>query len=265
MSGTGCEDIPDADGAAYTATTDDIASKLYAYVRGNHGSASSQWYLAGITNLIQNKMPVNAVAPKVIGETYVGRRLSSTVGTWDGHDMVYKRRWFRCEADGLGCNPVSPELTASTYTTTAADRGKRLAVEIEVIAHDETFDRNTKLMSAPSPVITDAPVPGGGGTTPPPPVGGGLVTAPAIKIAAPKKLKPGVRLKVPKAYAGFSRATFRWLRNGKKIKKATKRAYTLTRKDRGKKLACRITLTRSADGAKIVVRTKAVKVPRKRG
>ena len=84
-------------------------------------------------------------------------------------------------------------------------------------------------------------------------------------ITAPRELTPGVRLKVPKAYAGFGKAKFRWLRNGKKIRKATKRTYTLTRKDRGKKLACRITLTPSADGAKIIVRTKAVKVPRKHG
>jgi hypothetical protein len=61
-----------------------------------------------------------------------------------------------------------------------------------------------------------------------------------------------------------TRRSYQWLRNGKKISKATGRIYRIKRKDRGKKLACRISLAPAAGGARIVVKTKAVKIPRRR-
>jgi len=91
------------------------------------------------------------------------------------------------------------------------------------------------------------------------------VLAPTVRIKAPTRLKVGAKLKVAKSFAGFSKVRYRWLRNGKKIKQATKRVYRITRKDRGKKLSCRLTLTPAAGGAAIVVKTKPVKIPRRRG
>ena len=67
---------------------------------------------------------------------------------------------------------------------------------------------------------------------------------------------------MPKSFKGFTNPKYRWLRNGKKIKRATKRACTLIRKDRGKRLSCRIKLTPAAGGTAIVVKTKALKIPR---
>jgi hypothetical protein len=71
----------------------------------------------------------------------------------------------------------------------------------------------------------------------------------------PKALKPGKNLSVPKAITGSKAVKYRWLRNGRKIKKhAERRVYKMTRKDRGKKLSCRITLQPLAGGTSIVVR-----------
>ena len=100
---------------------------------------------------------------------------------------------------------------------------------------------------------------GGGGEQ----QGGGIqVPPPTVKISAPRKLKPGVKITVPKAFTGFTNPRYRWLRNGKKIKRATKRAYTLTRRDRGKRISCRIKLTPATGGTAIVVKTKALRIPR---
>jgi serine protease len=44
---------------------------------------------------------------------------------------------------------------------------------------------------------------------------------------------------------GAITASYQWLRNGKSIKKATKRSYKLTAKDRGNKISVRITVRRS--------------------
>jgi hypothetical protein len=259
-----CAEIPGETGTTYKTTAADIGKKVAGYVRATHGGFSSDWYLGGMSNTVVNMHPKSVVAPKVLGETFVGRTLSSSAGGWDGHDMTFERRWFRCEADGLGCNPVSPANTGPTYTLTAADLGKRLAVEITAIGADESQARKTTVLSAPSPVIANPPAPpGGGGQNPPPDGGRGQVLAPAVKIKAPKKLKVGAKLKVAKSFTGFSTVRYRWLRNGKKIKQATTRVYRITRKDRGKRISCR--LTPAAGGAAIVVKTRPVKIPRKRG
>ena len=67
---------------------------------------------------------------------------------------------------------------------------------------------------------------------------------------------------MPRSFKGFTNPRYRWLRNGKKITRATRRAYTLTRKDRGRRISCRIKLTPAAGGTAIVVKTNALRNPR---
>jgi hypothetical protein len=276
-NGANCVPIPAATGQTYTATPNDIGSRISGYVRGTHNGVPGDWWLAGGSNSIVNKHPVNTTAPKIVGDPITGVTLSSSAGGWDGHDMTFKRRWLRCEADGLGCNPVVPAQTGTTYQLTAADRGKRLALEVTAVAYDPNQPRQTVDVSAPTPVVADPPVigggaagGGGGGATGGASSGGGgggavVVAAPIVKIAKPNVLRPGVRLSVPGSFAGFVSPRYRWLRNGTKIKRhSRKRVYRITRKDRGKRLACRITLTPVAGGANVVVRTKAVQIPRRR-
>jgi hypothetical protein len=262
--GSDCAEIPGETGISYETTAADIGMKVAGYVRATNGGFSSDWYLGGTSNTVVNMHPKLTVAPKVLGEPYVGRTLSSSAGGWDGHDMTFERRWFRCEADGLGCNPVYPEAKGATFKLTAADLGKRLAVEVTAVGADpKNVARKTTVLSKPSAVIANPPVPpAGGGPQPPAGGGGGPVLAPTVKIKVPRKRKVGAKLKVAKAFTGFSDVRYRWLRNGKKIKKATKRVYRITRRDRGKRISCRLTLTPAAGGAAIVVRTKPVKIPR---
>jgi hypothetical protein len=59
---------------------------------------------------------------------------------------------------------------------------------------------------------------------------------------------------------GATKLRYQWLRSGKKIKRATKRVYRLTRKDRGKRIAVRMTYV--LGGQTIKVTSKAIKVPR---
>ena len=117
------------------------------------------------------------------------------------------------------------------------------------------------------PVVPPNPTP----PTPPkpaPPTGPilGPVSPPGAPVISltidPKvrgKVKVGKRLLVtPGGYAPKSvRVSYQWLRSGKVIGKATKSAYKLTRRDRGKKISVRVTYTLS--GAATVVRTIRVK------
>jgi hypothetical protein len=260
-----CSEIPAAAGATYTTTPQEIAGYVRGWVRATYNGVSSDWWLAGNSATINNRFPKNTVKPAIIGDPFLGVVLSSAAGGWDGYDIIeYKRTWLRCEADGLGCNPILGE-TGVTHKIGAADLGRRLQLKIEAKAHDDNQDRVTEALSLQTPVITDPtvvppPPGGGGGVVVPPPV-----TPPVVKIVAPKVLKPGKKLSVPKVFAGFTTVKFRWLRNGKPIKRHARRAtYKITRKDRGKRISCRLTLTPAAGGTPVVVKTKAIKIPRKR-
>ena len=103
--------------------------------------------------------------------------------------MRFERRWFRCEADCLGCNPVFPEVKTPTCTLTAGDLGKRLAVEVKAIGADpENVDRTATLLSAPSEVVADAPAIGGGGGD-----GGGEQQGGATQVPPPPSRSPHPR------------------------------------------------------------------------
>jgi arabinogalactan endo-1,4-beta-galactosidase len=88
-----------------------------------------------------------------------------------------------------------------------------------------------------------------------------LVVAVVVKIGLPHKLVVGAKLSGPSRLHGFIRISYQWLRNGKAIRHATHRTYKITKADLGKKISLRLTLTPST-GKKIVVTTRAVKIPK---
>jgi hypothetical protein len=269
-----CTEIAGATGQTYTTNPDDITFSVVGFVAGTKGSQSSEYFNAGDSATIINKFPVSTSLPKIVGDAYTGVTLSSSAGGWDGYDMTFPRRWLRCEADGLGCNPTNPPVTGSTYTITAADLGKRLQLEVKATGEDGNQDRVTTAYSEATPVITEPPPPppgggngnGNGNGGPGGPGGNGNGnggpggTKPVIKIKKPRKVKVGAKLSVPAKIAGFKSASYQWLRNGKRIKGATKRVYKIRRADRGKKIACRLTLK----PGNVKVTTKPVTVPKKK-
>jgi hypothetical protein len=219
-----------------------------------------------------NKVPVSTVLPKIVGDPTTGLVLGSVAGGWDGYLLSYERRWLRCEADGLGCNPTAPIATGPTYRLTAADVGKRLQLEVTAVAADPNQARRAVALSAATGVIADpsaAPPPTPGGAAPAGPAGSGAapspppLAAPTILIKRPKSLRRASKLTVPAKLAGYRKLTFAWLRGGKPIRRATKSTYRLATADAGKRIACRIKLTRISDGRALTVTTKAVPVPRR--
>jgi hypothetical protein len=97
------------------------------------------------------------------------------------------------------------------------------------------------------------------------PAGGaaGPVGLPTISIKRPRVLKPGAKLRVPRAVAGFETPRYRWLRQGRRIHGADERVYKIRRQDRGKRIRCRIRLTPADGGDPVVITTAAVKIPRR--
>ncbi len=270
-NGANCKDLPEETGKTYTSTPNDITNEIEGYVQAvTSGGTKGDFYLAGHTFDFKNKVPVNTVDPAILGDPYIGVKLSSSAGGWDGYDMRFERSWLHCNNEGLQCNPTNPPVTDKEYTLTEADRGYTMQLEVKAIAEDGNQDRTATDYSPitavigdrpPEPTPTPAPTPTPGPTATPTPT---PIKAPTIKISKPKKLKVGAKLTVPKSFSGFKNPKYQWYRNSKKIRKATKRTYKITKKDRGKKISCRITLTPVAGGAAIVIKTKAIKIPKKK-
>jgi hypothetical protein len=259
-TGVNCSTIPAAEGQARAATIADVGGKISAYITATYQGASAT-RLVGQTQTIAERTPVNADAPRIVGDALVGRRLSSSAGAWTANDPSFQRRWLRCGADGLGCTPIAPAQTGSAFTPTAADLGRRVRVEVTATVAGSSQTFSATALSAPSAVIANAPV--GPPAGPAPIVTPRTIAKPKIRIKRPRRLRLGSKLSVPAKIKGFTKLRYRWYRSGKKIKRATKRVYRLTRKDRRKKLHCRVTLTPVAGGKAIVVKSNTLRIPRR--
>jgi uncharacterized protein YkwD len=94
---------------------------------------------------------------------------------------------------------------------------------------------------------------------PPPPTGGDD----ALRfLARPTLTHRGRKYTVHAKVAGGTVTGYRWLRDGHRIKGATKRSYRIKRRDRGHKLSCRVTAT-SPTGGRLSKTTRKVRVPRR--
>jgi hypothetical protein len=274
--GGGCADIPGQTATTYTSRKADIGHHIQVLVTATVGGVSNTRN-AVETNQIIQKTPVNTTKPRIVGDPWTGVTLGSTAGGWNGDQITYTRRWFKCNQDGVQCEPI-PGETGATYVVKPTDKESRLQLEVTATSPDPQNVPRTKVeVSEFTPVITDPPPPpsgdpgsgdpgsgdpgsgdpGSGDPGSGDPGSGG--SKPVVKIKKPSKIKVGAKLSVPAKLEGFTKISYQWLRNGKKIKGATKRVYKIKRKDRGKRIACRLVLK----PGNVKLTTKAVKVPKK--
>lgn len=146
-------------GISYTTTVADVNHKIRARVIGKIGSATSDDRLAGLTGAVFEKTPTALSAPRIAGQAFVGRTLNSTVGSWTGNGPTYARRWFRCNAQGLQCALLNPNVTTPTYVVKAADKGFTFVLEVKASVTDDFQTRTGTAYSARSAVVTDGPPP----------------------------------------------------------------------------------------------------------
>ena len=195
----------------------------------------------GIT-VLANRAPVaDDESVTVLAGTPIAIDVANGDTDADGDPLSYD------EATGPGHGSVTCTTAGvCTYTSTAAYNGPdsfTYTVSDGEGGQDSATVTVTVTYTAPPPVPGPGPAP-----TPPPPV---LtpVPAPTISVsAAPKvtgKLKVGKVLKAKGgAYAPTATTvSYRWLRNGKAIKKATKASYKLVGKDRGKRISLQVVYT----------------------
>ncbi|MFC5677629.1 hypothetical protein [Aeromicrobium endophyticum] len=186
---------------------------------------------------------VSAGVPQVTvsGTPAVGSELTAVGADWGATPDSDTFEWLR---DGEG-DVLSRQ---ATYVPTEADLDHTLVVVERVRMGDEQGDSSSTPLEVGPAQAVSPPAAGGSGAAPAP---APAAIVPAVNTKAPTvkgTAKVGKRLSVRSkgrwTAPGHS-FRYQWLRNGKKIPKATKTSYQLTKKDRRKKITLRVSAVRS--------------------
>ncbi|WP_203336183.1 Ig-like domain-containing protein [Nocardioides limicola] len=156
---------------------------------------------------------VTTATPTIGGTFKVGERLTASPGTWSPEGVTLSYQWLR------NGKPI-PAATGPSYRLAAADLNTTVSVRV-------TGERQG-FASAHSTSTAKTVQPG------------------TLQGARPKirgTARPGRSLRAAAGTWGPGEVTLRyqWLRNGKRIKGATKQRYRLTQKDKGRRITVRVT------------------------
>jgi hypothetical protein len=187
---------------------------------------------------IPGSTPKISTAPAVTGVAAVGRRLTTTNGTWTNTPTSYVYRWQRCDRTGSNCVRIV-NATSSRYTLGAADAGH--TIRSEVLASNSGGPAASGY--EPSAAATSV-----------------VVGKPAVR-ALPRLAgveRVGKSLSVSRGRWTYSptRYAYQWLRcsargiSCKKIRGATRSRYRLSRADAGHRVRARVTASNLAGSAK---------------
>jgi hypothetical protein len=125
-TGTGCANIPGATAPTYTATTADGGEYVRSTVSAQNVNGSSAYVAAAGEVVVP--LPAATGLPALSGVAAVGRKLSTTTGSWNT-PATFAYQWLRCAADGSDCTNISG-ATSAIHVAVAADSGRRLEARI---------------------------------------------------------------------------------------------------------------------------------------
>ena len=189
----------------------------------NQLTARNPSYTTGMSPL-GGQLLLATSRPTIRGVARVGGVLTAGPGSWDPAATHYAYRWLR---DGA----VIAGATARTHRLLAADRGRRLTVEVTAARGTYALGR---AQSAPSARVRYGVAPR-------------WVRASKPRVVGTKRAGKKLRIR-GLARAGFAptptRLRYQWFRGAKKIRGATRSTYKVARKDRGKRLKVRIIAVR---------------------
>ncbi|MEX0428449.1 hypothetical protein AB3X52_12530 [Nocardioides sp. DS6] len=156
-----------------------------------------------------------AAKPTITGLAKVGQTLTATLGTFSGEPEEITGQWLR------NGSPISGE-TGATYKIVSADAGKK-------ISYRSTATKGEETASSESAAVTPS---------------AGAVSGSKPTISG--TVKVGHRVSVNRGrWTSGTKFAYRWLRNGKAIKGATRSSYTPVAADAGRRLSVRVTGTKS--------------------
>lgn len=209
--------IPGATGAGYVPTPDVKGKTLTAQV-----TAQLDGYTPGAAALATAPVAPGTFQrtqePTVQGAPEVGTTLTLTPAAWAPQPAKAKTQWY---ADGSAL----PGATGSSLTLTRDQIGKQISAR--VIASAKGYKKSRATAPATAPVLAK-PV---------------TLTRPSRVKGAPQV---GQRLVVRtgRVQQAGATATYQWLRDGRRIAKATHPTYTVRRGDLGRGLSVEVTWDR---------------------
>jgi hypothetical protein len=261
-----CDDIAGATGQTLAVLGDYVGDTIQVLVTATNinGSAtnSSDETVAVFAPAAPDVAASNDTLPTVIGvPPFVGRALGSTDGTWSGNPTpVITRQWQRCDAGGGSCVDIDGQ-TGTAYTPAADDIGSTLRLAVtgtNSVGFEVAHSAVTTVIPDPNTTADPGPQDGSGTTnTGGSPIGGNPTTNPnptgttagclrftalpkrlnkkvkglgRVRIGPVKGSKAGVtavKLQVRMA-KGKKLKGVTWTLDGKKLKTAKKRPYTLS-------------------------------------
>ena len=225
--------VPGATLPTFTPSASEVGKRLAVRVVASRDGYAQSTATSAVTDAVADTTVVNTVRPTISGTAAVGQVLTASPGTWTPPTgVMFTYQWL---ADGA----VLAGATATTFTPTAAQVGRRLSVRVTGSAPGRTPGTATSLETAPVSA----------GNQPPSVVGADVVGSPLL----------GRTLVVQRGTVTPSTTTteVQWLRDGAEIRGATGTSYDVVAADLGRALAARVTYT-SAGGA--TVRTLAAGV-----
>jgi len=223
-TGSACADIPGASAVTYTLTGADSGQTVRVVVTavtiGGSGTAASV-----PTPPIVPLAPAATALPSISGAAVDAQTLTASPGSWTSHPTSYTYQWQDCDASGQNCTDIDGQA-AFAYALQYNDIGDTLRVK--VTAHNAGGMATAS--SPPTAVIAPATI-AWANVLPP-----ADLQAPAVSgagaVGAVLACSPGQWANEPTAFS------YEWTSDDRPIDGATSAAYTVTRADRGRTLAC---------------------------
>ena len=180
--------------------------------------------------------PAISIAPTLSGTPAVGKKLTTTKGTWANSPTGYLYKWQRCDNAGANCVDI-PNATKASYTLVSADAGHE--IRSEVLASNSAGSAGAGYMpSLPTAVVVAKPA---------------VISKPVVSGTA----TVGMQLSVDTGSWTYSPTSYayKWLRCSKSggscmaITGAKTLTYTLKKGDVGHSLKANVTAKNAAGSA----------------
>jgi subtilisin len=130
-----CAAISGARSLSYTLVTADRGKLIRLSVTASNAKGSASMRSYATASVTGPPPPANTSYPSINGataasSTTAGTTLTASLGSWSGSPTSYAYQWLRCgDASIASCASVTG-ATSSTYTPSAADRGKLFRISV---------------------------------------------------------------------------------------------------------------------------------------
>ncbi|MBK7821191.1 MAG: CHAP domain-containing protein [Tessaracoccus sp.] len=220
--------ISGATKASYTLTSEDVGAKVSVKVTGAKAGYVTVSKTSAQTAAVSaapspspepttpsvKKLTATPV-PVITGSVKVGKKLTAAAGEWKPSGVVLSYQWYRS-------GKKIAKATGQTYKLTAADKGATISVKVS--GRKSGYITVTKMSAVTKKVKA-----------------GTLSATPKPKISGTAKVGKKLTVKAGVWKPVTVKLSYRWLRNGKAVKGATKSTYKLKKADKGKKITVKVT------------------------